>query len=975
MDFTKRFPKIEKKFILIVILFLVISLFMPGNISFAKDTKEGYKSWITGTTANDGSNPLNPTKVETEDVGEVNAAADDDTPNTITKILAEGVGYIGTKIRKGFMGNGSIDASITGIIMGHIVNGKSFFVFDLTDENIWGKVGAIMYVAVRAIMLVILFVAVSAQVIAPLWKGDSRGGALVKSALLTFTIGVLIITVMPLVVDWVCVVRDELGVVLYKAVNTNIPQGNQTISFTNPKTGVTVSKAVDQGLANTIEGIYYEVYTSQPNIVNAFLYLIVCFLPLAYIINYIKLAIIQTVMFGLFPLFAFVGTMDKGETIKKWCVTFITNALVPCIDMTLILIPSLLLSSIMEGSGIESTNLIIMIILVVCLFAVVPVRNQILGLFGNGGGWGLEKGHTLGGMLASVAGAAAGAIMGAKGIYDNYKESTQGASDSQLSEAEGRDNLSENLSGKVNEGVRSSEDGTDNGEASGDTKEQSDGAMDSGAGESGSGESSENEDENDEKVHEITQEEGDIANMGEESGGDTGNIETEGGGTDSVTAAMAVGNELAGGPSGAESDTGSSENKEDRENSTDKLINDLSVTGSDLSKEAEDTTKDSLAKEISQNSYKATGKGETADHKNFNLNRAANLQSIENMNGAIKNIDQKNADLNRENAKLTKQMSADRQELNKLYAANGLKRDENGNFNKKDVEELKASNQSFRMQANAITDRINVSRDKIEGNKNIINSGNADKAALQTEVSRRKDIEQQYASRYAQAGRTGATFNTVADFSNQLKQEDRARKIVNFSNYKNPEYNGVLSDAQRIQFQREAAKKEALGKIGRGAGIAALGVAAMPIALASGDVNTAGQIMRTVPRVTDGIGAGASLGMVGATRVATTAVAGINQASRAHAAMDAQMVNSFSATLRYQTGRVRNGGDISTPEPQVESPSPTPQEKKPSKENRRDAGYDDYERRQSRFEGSEQRTEKIIENQGGAQTGLSNSLM
>ena len=195
LDFQKKARIIDRIATIFAVLFVVATLVMPGSMASAGE----YESWIRGTTQHPGSSTTTTTisggAVETDT--DADAAAEDAEPNTITKILAEGVGYIGTALRKGFQGNGAIDASVTGIIMGHIVNGKSYFVFDLTDNNKWGVVGATLYVALRAIMIVMLFVAVSAQVIAPMWKGDSRGGALVKNALLTFVAGIFIITVMP----------------------------------------------------------------------------------------------------------------------------------------------------------------------------------------------------------------------------------------------------------------------------------------------------------------------------------------------------------------------------------------------------------------------------------------------------------------------------------------------------------------------------------------------------------------------------------------------------------------------------------------------------------------------------------------------------------------------------------------------------------------------------------------------------------
>lgn len=947
--FQKKVNTVTRLACAFMVLFFAMSLFVPGSIAHA----DGYESWIRGTTQHPGTSTTGISKVDVEDEADVNSAADDAEPNTITKILAEGVGYIGTALRKGFQGNGQIDASITGIIMGHIVNGKSIFVFDLTDENVWGKVGATLYVAIRAIAIVVLFVAVTAQVVVPLWQGNSRGGAIVKNALLTFVLGIFIITVMPLIVDWVCTVRDELGVVLYDSVKKVLPAG-KTISYTNPITGATRVSKVDQSLGNTIEGMYYDVYTSQPNIVNAILYLVVCALPLAFIISYCKLAVIQTVMFGLFPLFAFVGTMDKGETIKKWLVTFVTNALVPCLDMVLIFLPSLVLTKIMESGAIEPTNLIILIILVVILFGIVPVRNMILGLFGNGGNWGLEKGHTLGGMLAAAAGVAAGAIMGAKGMIDDYKKGTEGASKEDLSNAQAAEkNLGDEVNPKATEDTAEKSDSKGlPGSDSSDSEQNERDVQEQGTAENGGSEESESDGTHQETSNEITSDEADIERMQADNEAiDNAEANAE---TSVENTTNSYGNDVdvnAGDTSDASG--GQSDNY-----SSDDLVDKLSVDREDMEKLADtDNGGNNLAKEINENSY--VDKKNGIDHSNFNMSRAANLQSMENMSGAIKDIDKQNAALNKAVASSQADMNNARKELNNLYKESGIRRDENGNFDKRDIEARRSSDKEFAAKADGHINAINTARDKIDDTKAQIASNNADKAVLQSEIGRRQDVEKSYASRYAETGRTGQTFSSVADLNNQLKKEERARNIVNFSNYKDEQFKGVLSDSQRIQFQREAAKREASGKLVEGVARVATVAATVPLALASGDSGTAMHMLHTaaskeVAKATVATASGVASG-VG--RVASGVGRVAQRAGDSYQSLDSSNVNyMMNAYNRKEpklraTGRVVGGG--------TEDKVPTPQ-------NRSDTGVDTttYENRHSRREDSGVRTEKFLGEQG-----------
>lgn len=836
----KKVNSVIRLAIIYVTLFLAVCSFVPGGVTRAADdgSETGYKSWIRGTSGDPNGARLGiGNGVEKEDKEVVNATAENDKPNTVEKILSQMVAGFGTGMRKAFQGNNHLDASTTGIIMGNVVNGSGFFVFDLKDENYWGLVGAYIYTALRIIMIMSIFVTTLAQVFTSVWKGESRN--VIRSAIITAFLSIFFLSVMPKVADWICETRDFLEVQVYEGVEKNISNFGE-IGYYNTKTGVKVSSKIDQSLANTIEGIYYAKYTETPNMINAIVYALVCCLPLAFMLDYIRLALMQTITFSIFPLFGFLGSLDRGESVKKWTETFVGNALVPVLDMGLIFIPTLLIHAITEVGDINPDNLFILIFLVVCFWGIIPARNKALNLLMSVGGFGLEHGTSLGGLLGKAIKTGASVVKGVAGVVNDFKDNAQGASKGDISEAETAEkSLDEQINPKADDAEAAVLSETNSGFAGIDKPD--DNAKDrigefmKGVEEQFSGASNSSESTSDSEVEPELH--GPTTN---ESLNESGDATISGVEINTVTAESSTigASEELDNIGGSSSINEAISNVDDAE----KLIDDLSVSSSDMAKEAEENSK-SLASQINKNSYVA-GKGEHhIDHRKFNTARAANLKSIGNMKEAVSSIDKSNVSVNKDTAKQQKIIADNRKKLNDLYKAHGITRDENGKYDRYAIDQLKEYNGSFRREAASYTNAINAARDKIDDNKAIISNNNANKAALQGEIGRRKDIEKSYADSYSQTGRSGQTFESAEDFSRQLELESRARDIVNLSNYKELYDKGVLSDQQRLQFQRKAAIKQAAGKAIIGAGTVAAAAAMTPIALASGDANTASSII------------------------------------------------------------------------------------------------------------------------------------
>ncbi len=372
--------------ILALSLVPVVGARADGGLLTPPESENTYDSWIR----HDGD--------EVETMSELGGAGSDvtaaDVENTEPDATEKRVGKlfigIGDAVNHMFKGSG-IDASVTGIIAGRLVNGINYFVFDLTDQNVYGIIGAVIYQTLRSMALSILFIMILIQIIRSLFTGDVRGLTEFKKTIYSAVLAVVLMFIMPQIIDWLCEVRDVMMKGLFTAV----------CSFT----GAGSSDLVD---TLSLESAYRTTWESHPTFVNAFIYLLVCCLPFTYLIGYVKIALEQIISFGVFPIFACLSMSDKNA-LKEWSSVSVINLFVPTLDLTLLMVPTILVQYLAGISSSDTGFLYIRAVIVTtALYAVIPLRNNILRLLGNN--IGVLPGEMMGGGLglgakAAVAGA------------------------------------------------------------------------------------------------------------------------------------------------------------------------------------------------------------------------------------------------------------------------------------------------------------------------------------------------------------------------------------------------------------------------------------------------------------------------------------------------------------------------------------------------------------------------------------------
>ena len=427
-----RNSKLNRLILACMVVFIMVMALSPLRASAS--------SWVRGSTSYENAESLNETTLGALDEEEAKAAGelnDNNEPSPAEKMFASLFAGIGTGITKALKGD-TVDASTTGIIAGSITkgDGKYYFVFDLREGNLYGIIGATVYVALRAMVLLILFIFVSWDIVQTLITGKPEGFAALKQNIYQMIVSLIILYLMPNFVDWLCTARDSISILLFNSISDN--------------SGAT------SGLSAVIESTYLEAYEANPTFINAIIYLGICCIPLTFLVSYVRVAVTQTILFGTFPIFCVLGARDK-KLISSWSNVVFTNIFVPTLDLSLILLPQLFIEKIGFSNGVLKA-----IFVFVLFTSIVPIRNQILQLLGNGFGVGADRSLIGIGMRAlsgakELSGLLRGGDKGQGGSNENESPEMAEAKDKSM-----RDYMSDKLNKEVESKPESNNDGNGN---------------------------------------------------------------------------------------------------------------------------------------------------------------------------------------------------------------------------------------------------------------------------------------------------------------------------------------------------------------------------------------------------------------------------------------------------------------------------------------------------------------------------------
>lgn len=806
--------------------------------------------------------------------------------------------------------NGEIDASTTGIIMGNVTqaNGAGvpyFFVFDLSDNNVYGVLGAIIYIVARSIMVGFLFIIVLYSLVKVLWSSQAgKDFAALKETIYAAIIAMVFLFIMPQIVDWLCNIRDAMQVIIYKMMTEGVSGVSSTFTGNIDGPGRSGRGSDASSLLGMTEK-YYELWKTggdaswaAKSLPYGLIYFAFCVIPFFYMASYIKIAIEQAILFGTFPAFCVLGVRNKS-IFSNWLVTFATNVFVPVFDILIISLP-MILRNLITSKGVDESSFIMTIIIIVTMTAAIPARNKLIQMLGAG--FGVQTGGELFGFISNIGARLhdgfkgmlrSGAAMGGRG--GTVDEEKLGRDDVATAEDAARadskdlaDQMKQlnDVSGmsKADSGVAAQDkDGrpqvlTDmNDDLKTDGSIQADVNAEDRTGAPGAPGESVSAAGDDSVPNDTVQANMDVnadatSNTGTDSNvsGEDSELATEStissqqtqleeaeqmtGGDDATP--LSVNEQMQNSESSAsnEQDTSitntennSDEHSEQSLSSQKKNVQDNDLETNDNNTHVEQALSGEqladvraqgmvsdprLQAEINKNTDYQMGrkplKGESrqefeakkAETRNNMINRASNLESMGRLSrrsDALKadsaaarerqatkkaDIDRFNRDiaaLNKENKELDNKSSTGVM-LSNGQTASQAKLNENS----RKLEELQRKRDLAQANFDVEQQRINKNDKELNG--------------IQSEMARRKDLEQGFAMASERAGHSNRAYDNADEYRRALAAENRRHEVANYQNYQSKEVAGVLSSRERQAYQAAASRRAMVKTIGTYAG-------------------------------------------------------------------------------------------------------------------------------------------------------------
>ena len=877
----------------------------------SSETTGSFRSWVRDDTE-DTREYVGTLRNDEEQIAK-------DNPGPVEKALSTLMVNVATALDNALQ-RGKIDASTTGILLGNVMKSNSsgipyFFVFDLTDNNMWGVLGAIVYVVIRSLMIGLLFIFVLFSLLKVMWSSQAgKDFASLKEVVYASIIAMVLLFIMPQVVDWLCNIRDALQVVIYKIITAGADGIADEYSLLNTATGSIRRSGYNAYSLHNITDNYYKLWYYGPDeakiedipiwtdltglsyapysksLVYGIIYTALCMIPFFYMGSYIKIAFEQVVLFGAFPAFCVLSVRNK-QLMSNWFVTFITNIFIPVFDILIISLP-LLLQRVMASNGVDTSSLVATIILVVAMTAAIPARNKLLQMLGAG--FGVPMG---GKGFSALAGIGAMAIGAARDLFGGIRGGIAGGSN-------GRTSTDDKMSGAD---VAAAEDAAraDAKDLSEQKKELDDiNGIKNPADENGApnlADISTAEEKQQEGAEALTdeqkQEENDTVMSAESDAAiNADDIQTEQSGDDAMPEDEEVGADINanvdenGNPVGEDDVYAQNEQMNTADLTPEEFAaeaqkgDDGAVSGEEIAdvKQQGMVADPALQEEIEKNADLQMGRrqfGESrqeydaqrAEIANNLTNRATNLERMDHLEKQSDAIKEANAKAKSDAQGYKTESNRAQQHINDLKAENSdlykMRKDGADPILPSGVSASHKIEQNDAAIAKYQSEKLKADQ-SFEKEQNRISQNNGKLAKIQTEMGQRKNLEQGFAAAAGRAGHSNQAFDNAAEFKRSLSHENRLAQAATYQNYKSKDVYGALSARERKQYQAEASRREAARVVGRVAGGAVGAAAGIGVAAAAslgaaygGDeamANTFSTIGR--PAMTLGLAAGGAAG-------------------------------------------------------------------------------------------------------------------
>lgn len=252
------------------------------------------------------------------------------------------------------------------VVLGRIGQGAdsvNLFNFELAEGNIYGLIGAKIYVALRsfvqAVFILLLFYELAKQA---LKSPNAQTYSEFKDFIVRLCINFFLLFAMPGVLDLTIVLRDWF----LKGIKTVVFGGSEF----------------------TFMEMVKDCYKTEVNVTTAIVFLAASLSCLYFVIIYVSLAVATMVMFFTFPVICLIG-VKKKELVSTWVGFMGNNIATPILDFVLLCLPIYVSTQANIENGV--LKLILTLLLMIMVVPSRGIVRQILGL-GNAVGESLGLG-------------------------------------------------------------------------------------------------------------------------------------------------------------------------------------------------------------------------------------------------------------------------------------------------------------------------------------------------------------------------------------------------------------------------------------------------------------------------------------------------------------------------------------------------------------------------------------------------------
>lgn len=716
--------------------------------------------------------------------------------------------WLGRGINKLFE-SGNLDLSIDGIVYGRLNTESSVRMdvahFGLEENNPYGIMGASIYYILRDFAFAVVPVVVLIMLIIQFFHNTQKGRARLKEVIENTIVFFISLMIVPYLIEFYIYVRDVCMYLTGSGLRQLLVSiGGEDVNIINNR---------------GIFAIAWASYSNSWSLVDGLMVFGISLAGLFYLWDYVKIAAMLTLSFGLFPILLIIRFF-KPKVFQDWWDIMIPSLLIPFLDMIMLMLPSVIsivytsvygsnigLFSTEVGSGVETRDgsMALVFIMLCCTWAARPIRDKIMqkifGFDGSIRGSGSPIMAIM--MLARAFGSKGGSRESGSGKTSTSTESLEKAAEQKeygeaLADADKRiDGMNvpdvpervgiESRDSGVEQFLKEQEEAAELATVNAEALEESGGMDDMG----GAGE--------------VLRETPDTVSDMEELGQGVEAVSTE------EMAEMCT--EVGSRPSDSEVAPGMEDNAPDTVGVIDSVGNTPRMALNDV---VIPSSQDSPNYSKYVNSDTFAGMSER-DKKRFH-----NLSKLDALEHSVRKNEQIMAKAGYVENGFEEKYSSEKLTNGKLRQAEERLLNARNQINDTSSDAYRTADASYQRAAEL----------RQGSDKRLVHMEAAQRAAYENEVYNQhiehcKGVESAYARNSERAGMSGRTYYDVGDYYYSKKVETIAKKHANFRNFESGKFDSILSPQEKEEFYRQRSVYQEREKVVRAAamvGGAAAGV-------------------------------------------------------------------------------------------------------------------------------------------------------